>query len=59
MSVNAELRVHETVTVAANFHCLVYNLLVGIVFSLHILLSVSSKNISRGYAQHKGYNRFN
>ena len=35
---HAELRVHKTVTVGANLHRLIYNLLIAIVFSLHILL---------------------
>ena len=35
---HAELRVHKTVTVGANLHHLIYNLLMHIVFSLHILL---------------------
>ena len=35
---HAELRVHKTVTVGANLHRLIYNLLIAIVFSVHILL---------------------
>ena len=38
--VHAKLRVHKTVTMDANLHCLIYNLLIAIVFPLHILLSV-------------------
>ena len=38
MVVHAELWVHKTVTVGANLHCLIYNLLIAIIFSLHILL---------------------
>ena len=58
MFVHTKLCVDETVTVGANWHCLIYNLLIAIVFSLHILLSVNSKNISRGYALHKGFGSF-
>ena len=29
---HAKLRVHKTVTVGANLHCLIYNLLIAIVF---------------------------
>ena len=36
--VHAELRVHKTMTVGANLHCFIYNLLIAIVCSLHILL---------------------
>ena len=35
---HAKLCIHETVMVGANLHCLIYNLLIAIVFSLHILL---------------------
>ena len=38
MVIHTELHVHKTVTVGANLHCLIYNLLIAIVFSLHILL---------------------
>ena len=38
MVVHAELHVHKTVMVGANLHHLIYNLLIAIVFSLHILL---------------------
>ena len=38
MFVQAKLRVHKTVTVGANLHSLTYNLLIAIVFYLHILL---------------------
>ena len=31
--------------VGPNLHCLIYNLLIAIVFSLHILLLVNSKKI--------------
>ena len=41
--VHAKLRVHETVAVGANLHCLIYNVLTDIIFSVHILLSVNSK----------------
>ena len=35
---HAELRVHKTETVGANLHRLIYNELITIVFSVHILL---------------------
>ena len=38
-----DFRVRETVAVDANLPRLIYNLLIFIVFSLHILLSVNSK----------------
>ena len=38
-----KLRVHKIVTVGANLHRLIYNLVIAIVFSLHILQSVNSK----------------
>ena len=43
-----KLGVPETVTVGANLRCLIYNLLIAIIFSLHMLLSVNSilKNVS-------------
>ena len=37
---HAKLRVHKTVMMGANVHRLIYNLLIAIVFSLHLLLSV-------------------
>ena len=40
MFVHAKLRVHKTVMMGTNLHCLIYNLLIAIVFSLHLLLSV-------------------
>ena len=42
-SCTQKLRVHETVMFGTNLHCLMFNLLIAIVFSLHILLSVNSK----------------
>ena len=44
--VHAKLRVHKTVTVGANLHRLIYNLLIAIVFSLHLLLLVNFQKIS-------------
>ena len=35
---HAELRVHKTVSVGANLHRLIHNLLIAIVLFLHILL---------------------
>ena len=49
---------YEIVTVGAGLHRLINNLLIDIVLTIfchHLTL----KNISRGYAQHKGFNRFN
>ena len=43
--VYAKLCVHKTVMVGDNLHRLIYNLLIAIVFSLHLLLSVNSKKI--------------
>ena len=37
---HAKLHVHKTVMMGANVHRLIYNLLIAIVFSLHLLLSV-------------------
>ena len=54
----AKLRVYEIVTLGAGLHRLINNLLINIVFPIfshHLTL----KNISRGYAQHKGFNCFN
>ena len=53
--VDAKLCVYKTVTMGANLHRLIYNLLIAIVLSLYISRSV----ICRGYAQHKGFGRFN
>ena len=39
---HAKLRLHKTVTVGANLRRLIYNLLIAIIFSRHILLSVNS-----------------
>ena len=53
---HAKLRVYEIVTVG--LHRLINNLLIDIVFPIfchHLTL----KNISRGYAQHKGFRCFN
>ena len=52
---HSKIHVHQTVKVGANVHCLIYDLLVAIIFSLRILLSVKSKK----YAQHKGFSHFN
>ena len=41
-----KLRVHKTVTVGANLRRLIYNLLIVIDFSLHILLPVDSKKMT-------------
>ena len=41
--VPTKLGVHKTVTMGVNLHQLIYNLLIGMVFSLHILLAVDSK----------------
>ena len=35
---HSKLRVHKTVVVGASLHHLTYNLLMAIIFSLHILL---------------------
>ena len=43
--VHTKLHVHKTVTVGVNLHHLIYNLLIAIVFSVHILLSVNSKGL--------------
>ena len=37
---HAKLHVHKTVMMGANVHRLIYNLLIAIVFSLHLLVSV-------------------
>ena len=53
---HAKLRVYEIVTAGAGLHRLIQ--LIDIVFPIfchHLTL----KNISRGYAQHKGFSRFN
>ena len=36
--VQAELRVHKKVSVGTNLHCLIYNLLIAIIFSIYNLL---------------------
>ena len=41
-----KLRVHKTVTVGARLHHSIYNLLIAIVSSLHILLLSNSKKTS-------------
>ena len=54
----AKLRVHETVTVGASLHRLIYDVLTDIVFPIfchHLTL----KNTSQAYTQHKGFSRFN
>ena len=58
---HAKLHVHKTVTAGVNLQCLIYNLLIVIIFSLHILLllNLTLKNISQGYAQHDGFSHFN
>ena len=56
--VHAKLHVHKTVTVGANLH-LIYNLLIAIVFPYIFCNQLTLKNISRRYAQHKGFSRFN
>ena len=37
---HAKLRLHKTVMMGANLYHLIYNLLIAIIFSLHLLLSV-------------------
>ena len=49
-----KLRVHEAVMVGANLHRLIYNLLIAIVFFYEFCYQLTLKNVSRGYAQHKG-----
>ena len=51
---HAKLRVYKTITVGANLHCLISNVLIDKVF----LTYSYSKNIIQGYAQHKGFSRF-
>ena len=43
---HTKLCVHKTVAVRANLHCLIYDLLIVMGFSLHILPSGISKKIS-------------
>ena len=56
--VHAKLCVHKTVTVGTSLHHLIYNLLIDMVFLIfcHYL---TLKNTRRGYAQDKGFSRFN
>ena len=56
---HAKLRVDKAVTVGGNLHDLIYNLLIAIVFPHIFCYQLTLKNISRGYAQHKGFSRFN
>ena len=39
MIVHVKLRVHKAVTVGANLHCLIYNLLIYIVFPIQFAIS--------------------
>ena len=56
--VHAKLCVHKAVTVGTSLHHLIYNLLIDMVFLIfcHYL---TLKNTRRGYAQDKGFSRFN
>ena len=51
---HAKLRVHETVAVGVNLHRLIYNLVIVIIFPLHILLSVNSKTSIEDMLNTKG-----
>ena len=42
---HTKLLLHKTVTMGNNLHCLIQNLLIAIVFSLHVLLSVNTKGL--------------
>ena len=57
--VHAKLCVHKTVTVGATLYCLIYNLLITIAFPCIFCYQLILKNISRRYAQHKGFSCFN
>ena len=47
---HAELHVHKTVMVGANFHCLIYNLLIAIIFPTYLV----SINLSTSEYQQVG-----
>ena len=46
----AKLRVHKAVTMGANLHSFICNVLIDIVFAIYFTIS---------YAQHKGFSLFN
>ena len=59
MFVHAKLSVDRIVTVGPNLHHLIYNFLITIVFPHIFGYQLTLKYISQGYAQQKGFSRFN
>ena len=49
----------KKVIVGVNLHRLIYNVLMVIIFPICFSHQLTVKNIRRGYAQHKGFSRFN
>ena len=52
---HTKLGVHKTVMVGTNLHCLIYNLLIAIIFPYIFCYQLTLKTISQTYAQHKGF----
>ena len=59
MFVHAKLSVNETVIVGANLHSLILNVLIEIAFPICFCHQLTLKNITREYAQQKGFSHFN